>query len=111
MMSHRWIDWGHNAWYGSGGIFKIVIGFMAILIIATLLKGLFAKQKENKLLDTLNTQYAAGEITKEEFCEILRRSEGEAEEHETALEMLKKRYVAGKVTKDEFEEMKANILA
>jgi uncharacterized membrane protein len=111
-MHNEFMNWGHGpgTWLG-GGIFMIVFGVLVLLAIGALIKFLFEKKKEQPLLDILNKRYAAGEITKEEFCKILRRSEGEAEEHETALDILKKRYATGEITKEMFEEMKKEIVS
>lgn len=111
-MPHGWMNWRHTPWSWTGGnLVPIVIGILIVLGIIALLKTIFAKNKTDTLLDILNARYAAGEITKEEFCHILEQIDDDAEPHGTALEMLKKRYVLGQITPNEFTEMKAQILS
>ncbi len=108
-MSHGWMNWGHGSWTWEGGnIFLIVIGVVGGLGILALFKAIFDKNNTDTLLGILNKRYAAGEITKEEFCEILERIEGE--HHETLLEMLKRRYASGEITKERFEAMQQEII-
>jgi uncharacterized membrane protein len=74
-------------------------------------KALFGKgDSEPTVLEFLNEQYAAGDITKEEFKAAVDKLDQTPGHDERALDILKKRYAAGELTLTEFENMKTHIL-
>jgi uncharacterized membrane protein len=111
MMSHGWTNWAYGPGAWLGGIVMLALLVLAAIGIVALIKSLFGKErKEKTVLEYLNEQYAAGEITKDEFKAALDKREQTPGHYESALDILKKRYAAGELTHGEFENMKIHIL-
>ncbi|MDY0094391.1 MAG: SHOCT domain-containing protein [Candidatus Vecturithrix sp.] len=111
MMSPGWTNWNYGPGTWVGGILMLALLMLVVFGIAALIKSLFGKErKEKTVLEYLNEQYAAGEITKEEFTAALEKLEQAPHHYETALDILKRRYALGNLTLEEFERMKTQIL-
>ena len=111
MMSHGWTNWSYGPGTWVGGILMLALLMLVVFGIAALIKSLFGKErKEKTVLEYLNEQYAAGEITKEEFTAALDKLEQSPRHYESALDILKKRYALGDITLEEFEHKKIQIL-
>jgi len=111
-MSHGWMNWGNPPGTWVGGVVLVVVLAFAVMGIVALIKALFGKGREDiTVLEFLNEQYAAGEITKEAFNAALEKLEHTLGRADSALDILKKRYARGDLSLEEFDTMKAHLLA
>ncbi len=110
-MLHGWTNWNYGPGTWVGGILMLALLMLVVFGIAALIKSLFGKErKEKTVLEYLNEQYAAGEITKDEFKAAIEKLDQTPRHYESALDILKKRYALGDITLEEFERMKTQIL-
>ncbi len=109
-MLHGWTNWNYGPGTGSEEFLMLALLMLVVFGIAALIKSLFGKErKEKTVLEYLNEQYAAGEITKDEFKAAIEKLD-QTPRHYSALDILKKRYALGDITLEEFERMKTQIL-